>query len=542
MLVVRLKLKDGRIAEAEQFVVRDPLGAQRYEEMGEPDPVWLEAIPQQSRQTHEALEAAAWMYFQTLEKNDGAGIYPFTEDCQRLEHARPAANTKTNEEYGHAETGVEFTTLKVRDQYSLGMMGFISRIRDRRALVTDTERGAVLGSCVFDFDATLERIHFANGSDFVIPKYFRTPRSHQMNEAFKILNGAYRYIEMTLLEVPHGTRPVWTKQPTTRMDYARTAPLLPPVKTDRAALLDLVDKTVEALIRCCPCDLPFAQGAVYTENGVRLAPGEGLWKTISGRGAYRIALADAATGQAAYYGDIDEHGQFGVLALRLKVVDGRIAEMELVIARPERWADPTQMGEATSAMFIALLLADLDAKAFAAPNPALLSAPAKKTSRADLLGAVERYFEGFAAKSSAKVPFAEGCTRRENGVPASNNPNGPRVDPEHPGFGVFAAGCADQLDAGYVAALSAVRRRPLVVDEEAGLVFDLALFDHAAPIAPVSVKGAGDIAVAASFREPSTDIHAQLFKIDGGRIVAIEDIVRRVAYGQASPWDKPLHP
>ena len=80
VLVLRLKVENNRIVEAEQFISRDRFGAELYEKLGKPDPVWLEPIPPDQRQSREALEAVAYMYFQSLERNDGAGIYPFRED------------------------------------------------------------------------------------------------------------------------------------------------------------------------------------------------------------------------------------------------------------------------------------------------------------------------------------------------------------------------------------------------------------------------------------------------------------------------------
>ena len=45
ILIVRLKVQNGQITEAEQFVAHDPYGAANYEKMGAPDPLWLQPIP-----------------------------------------------------------------------------------------------------------------------------------------------------------------------------------------------------------------------------------------------------------------------------------------------------------------------------------------------------------------------------------------------------------------------------------------------------------------------------------------------------------------
>jgi hypothetical protein len=79
-------------------------------------------------------------------------------------------------------------------------------------------------------------------------------------------------------------------------------------------------------------------------------------------------------------------------------------------------------------------------------------------------------------------------------------------------------------------------RRTLLVDERQGLVLDLARLDNPGTAATVELPEAGRINVPASCRAPWTDLHAQLFKIDGGRIAHIEGLVRRVPYGQGSGW------
>jgi hypothetical protein len=280
---------------------------------------------------------------------------------------------------------------------------------------------------------------------------------------------------------------------------------------------------------------------VYTENGVRVALGEGLWKSVSGLGDWRISLVDPETGEAGFFGALDEHGLFSLLAVRVREREGLITEIETIVARPERSGQWGELAAATHTMFVPPLLADLDPAGFAAgPAPALRRPPGSRTPRGELVGAVDRYFDGFVAGTAADVPLAEGCQRRENGVRATGNADGPVVDPQHPEFGLFALSCAEQLDAGYVARMSSVRRRPLVVDEEQGLVLDLALLDHAADRPSVPVAGVGSIGRATSFAAPNTDLVPQLFKIDGGWITHIEGLVRRVPYGQTGPWDPPL--
>ena len=538
VFILRLELENTLIAEAEQFVIRDPNGAALYEKLGRPDPVWLEPIPLEQRQSREALEAAAYMYFQALERNDGAGIYPFRVDCERIEHARPTVRQPKVEGYGHADTNVNFVTLPAKAQYELGMMAFVTRARDRRSAVVDIERGAVLGQSCFDFDGMLKTIRFDSGVVWEIPPYFRTPRTHQMNEAVKVMNGSFRYVEMTLLEVPFSTRQVLPgRRQTVQLDYAPSAPPPKPIKTaDRAGLTALTARVLEGLIDGCPHQLPLASRFRYTENGVQVTPGEGLWKSVMGLRGYGITLADPKTGQAGWFGALDEHGLFAMLALRLKLEGGLISELEAIVARPELPPKGGALSAATQTMFTPPLSADLNRDGFDKPAPALTRRASG--ARNDLPHAVESYFEAFVRQNGLLAPLAPGCVRRENGVMACNNAEGPVIDESKPEFRLFARDCAGELSGGFLASLVKVRsRRTLVVDESQGLVLHVALMDNPATAKSVNLAGTGDVIVPASFRSPWTDLHAELFKVEAGKIVHIEGLVRRLPYGHKSGWE-----
>jgi len=547
ILVITLILENGKISAAEQFVSRDPNGAKLYEELGAPDPVWLQPIPPAQRQSRDALEAVAWIYFQSLEHNDGTGVYPFRDDCERIEHARPTVNQPKKGWYGHADLAVDFVTLKAKAQYQLGMMAFVTRIRDRRASVVDIERGAAMGQAIYDFDGTLRTIHFNGGTNWNIPPYFRTSRSHQATEAFKIINGSFRYIEMTFLEVPFRTHQVLPNHPpSVSLDYDRTAPLPKPVKTGTSGdLRGLAGQVMDAMVRCCPCDLPLAADVRYTENGLDVKLGEGLWKTINALRGYGITLADPETGQGGWFGALNEFNLFALLAMRFKTAEGRITEIECVIARPELAAavikssngeQDVELKGATFTMYVPPLLADLDPDAFGQPAPALLQRP-PSADRNALKAAVDHYYDALITRDASLAPLAADCVRRENGVPASHNANGPQPDPSHPEFRLYAGDCAAELNGGFLAGLTHLRdRRSLLVDKAQGLVLDLALLDNPARNTHIKVAGVGEIAVPASCLAPWTDMHAQLFKISSGKITYIEDLVRRLPYGQASGW------
>ena len=106
-------------------------------------------------------------------------------------------------------------------------------------------------------------------------------------------------------------------------------------RCSRQCLYTVLDAYLAALKTQAPEHAPWARGARYTENNVELAPGRGVWRTVSGLEAYDLRFADPATGEVAFYGVLDETDSASPFALRLKVVRDRITEAETIIARPQ---------------------------------------------------------------------------------------------------------------------------------------------------------------------------------------------------------------
>jgi hypothetical protein len=159
--------------------------------------------------------------------------------------------------------------------------------------------------------------------------------------------------------------------------------------------------------------------------------------------------------------------------------------------------------------------------------------------RSQLIAITDGYFDVFAQTKDAKVPFDDRCVRRENGISATGNPDGPVVDSSKPTFRLFSQGCEEELETGFFKALFQLRdHHSLVVDEEQGLVLHLSFFDAAGNIKSVSVPGKGKVTVPPEFLRPATYVVPQLFKIMKGRIRLIEGLAWPVPYGMKSGWDR----
>src|SRR6185436_7726018 len=75
---------------------------------------------------------------------------------------------------------------------------------------------------------------------------------------------------------------------------------------DRVCLESFVDRYLDALIAHDPRMVPMTPCIKNTEDGVRLAPGDGLWRTALARGTYRLFVTDTDTGQVAFFGTLKE--------------------------------------------------------------------------------------------------------------------------------------------------------------------------------------------------------------------------------------------
>jgi hypothetical protein len=509
--VVRLKVEKGKISEIETQITRDALGAARYEKMGKPEDVWLEAVPPSQRIPRALLIAQTNKYYSGMERNDPKGDYSFFDkDCNRLEDADQTTNLKSAESYGHSNDKA-FSSLGCEAQFQTGFLGFVTKIRERRYPVVDEERQAVFAITTFDHNGTVRTLPSVNGTSSPIPAYFDIPRTLHASEAFRLRADKLFRIEMTLTEVPYGMRSAFHAGPAVNLSAAGTnhSTASP---CSRACLGDLIQQVLHAMLAHNGSGLPEAQGARYSENGQFIAIGDGLWGTASkiatpGKDAYAASFADPASGTAAYWGLTNENGTTGVLALRIKAGGGKIGEIEAINVREEsqgpRGGTMTLMRPPLPVEFKAASIGSLDPvflalKAAAAPAPQTL---------------MTAYWDGLERHSSKDVRFTPECTRRDNAAQASS--------------------CAAQMDGNgtspslYRHTTTVRDRRILVADPERGVVMATAMIDN---------PGTGADNLPASQRVPGTYMTLQLIKIDGGAISRVEGMAKWMPFGYSSAW------
>jgi len=297
---------------------------------------------------------------------------------------------------------------------------------------------------------------------------------------------------------------------------------------DRACLESTVDQFLDAFVKHDGKFLPLTRTVRFTENGQRLPVGDGSWRTMVGKGTYRLFVSDPKAGQVAFIGTLREENQQNkdgaavLIALRLKVERRQIAEIELFVVRNENAAK--------------------NCEKLGMPNHLFLEAvpPAERMSRADLVKTANMYFSGMQQNDGKGVyPFTDDCDRFENGTQTTNAPTPAgqtRPDPKTANNYSGQWGCKEQFESGLLHFVSRIRdRRYVAVDEERGLVFSFAFFDHMGGDTRHFTTPTGR-SVTAGPTTPWTWELAEMFKLERGRIHRIEAILERSPYGMDSGW------
>jgi hypothetical protein len=227
--VLRLKTEDRKIAEVETIVVREGMnpprptetGAENFEKLGGLDPLFLEAIPLSERVSRDVLAATANTYFSGMQQNDGKGDYSFfADDCSRVEDGLQATGGR-NTMASSSEPDNSYGALAgCRAQFQPGLLHFVTRIRDRRFVVLDTEHGVALAFVFFDHAAGSTRT-FQTPDGISVTAGPTNPRTREMAEAFKVEKGQIRRIQAISHRCLYGTNSGWSSWSDAMSDKAR---------------------------------------------------------------------------------------------------------------------------------------------------------------------------------------------------------------------------------------------------------------------------------------------------------------------------------
>ena len=225
-IALRLKIENRQITEIETLMIRStipagergapprpPTGAAvNMERLGTPNHLFTETIPPAERMSRDDLIKTANMYFSGMEKNDGKGVYPFTDDCNRIENGSLTTTVPPREGQTRPDpktaTGYS-ANWSCKEQFESGLIHFVERIRDRRFVAVDRERGLVFSFAFFDHALGSER-NFKTPDGRSVTGGPTDPWTWQIAELFKIEKGKIHQIEAVLERAPFGMNSGWS--------------------------------------------------------------------------------------------------------------------------------------------------------------------------------------------------------------------------------------------------------------------------------------------------------------------------------------------
>jgi hypothetical protein len=253
-----------------------------------------------------------------------------------------------------------------------------------------------------------------------------------------------------------------------------------------------------------PTLAPFDAKVRFTENHVEMRLPDGTWDTVTREVGPALTISDPVTGAVGIYTSIMQKDVPGFLAIRLKVVDGRITEVEQIIStRRNLSSPPTPIGPVEGF--------EHD------PDLARAVDPADRMSRADLIRMANAYFETLENNTGELrgARFSPDATRSENGMQFPEIEKGFR--------------------SGRYRFNERVRDRDFVlVDEARQIVMARGFIDHKGVLDDYMLTdGSPQKSV---FGEPQSWGLLEMFKIKRGEITGVEAVFIQTPYYMRSPW------
>jgi hypothetical protein len=245
----------------------------------------------------------------------------------------------------------------------------------------------------------------------------------------------------------------------------------------------------------------------FTENNVEMLQfPDGTWDTVTQEVGTPLTLSDPKTGNVGIYTRIIQNDTPGILAIRLKIEDGRITEVEHIISTKRNLSSPpTPIGD------VHTFQRDPD-------YPAVVP-PAQRASRERLLANAMGYFDTLQHNTGEirGTKFAPDARRFENGLEFKEIEKG--------------------FKSGRYAFNERVRDRDcFLLDEERSVAMCRGFIDHKGVMDEYKLTdGTPQKSV---FREPQTWAFLESFKIRNDMIVGVEATFVQAPYYMRSPWTK----
>ncbi len=158
------------------------------------------------------LVRIANLYFSGMQQNDGKGVYPFAKDCNRIENGTfttdmPTPRGQTRPDPRTARMySAQWSCL---EQFQSGLIRFVTRIRDRRFVAVDPQRGIVFAFGFFDHSAGATRT-FQTPDGRTVTAGPQQPWTWEIAEVFQIRRSRIHQIMAIMNHVEYGMSSGWS--------------------------------------------------------------------------------------------------------------------------------------------------------------------------------------------------------------------------------------------------------------------------------------------------------------------------------------------
>lgn len=273
---------------------------------------------------------------------------------------------------------------------------------------------------------------------------------------------------------------------------------------DRVCLEALADRYRAAFLAHDPAQLPLSKNVRFVENNVEMAFPDGTWDTVTREVGPALTLSDPKTGNVGFYTSIMQNDTPGFLAVRLKVQNGKITEIEHIISTKRNLSGPpTPIGDVNSFQHQPHL---------GQPVPRERCVP-----RAEMIRLADGYFETLQNNTGEirGTKFSPTATRHENGMAFPEIEKGFKL-----GRYRFNERVRD--------------RDHFLVDEYRCVVMSRGYIDHKGVLDEyVLTDGTRTRSI---FREPHTWSLLEMFKLEDGMITGVEATFVGAPYYIRSPF------
>jgi hypothetical protein len=261
---------------------------------------------------------------------------------------------------------------------------------------------------------------------------------------------------------------------------------------DRECLRGFITQYLDALIAHDPKLLPTAANVKFTEDTKTMQLGEGLWKGATKIRPYRQDFLDVRDGVAASHVIVEENVTPVMLALRLKIADRKVTEIETMVVRSRQEGQIFNIDNLTTARAAMNVVPDAS----------------QRLSRAEAIRIAEFYPLGLKVGGNfdaVNAPFAPNAYRVENGATMA---------------GPGARAGSENIRTQRVIPHPDVTYRIAAVDEELGIVLMRLDFGD------TNSYGPGNALTV-----------FEAFKVYGGQIHAVEAFMEIMPKNSSSGWD-----